>query len=131
MTRIIIPLLVLITAYTTMSPNGTLNSTRSETDFSSDAVLRTQIPYIRTRLNYQNGGTLIIYPVGLFTPDAPLVFVTVDADNTEVAGETFTAFITANTTTSATVFVYKVDSSSVVEPASDVVKICVFAFASN
>jgi hypothetical protein len=111
MKRMIIICILLMSMNVTVLPFlGSVNETQILGFASTTVVQRIQCPFFATQLPYVSsgsGGFVAIYPASFF-PLPPLVLVSVTLNGSSNPLDTYLAVVSANSSTSTTVTVYKV-----------------------
>jgi len=126
MKRIILSTLLIITHIHCLEfeRGGTMNFITSMLGQGAISIIPTA--FITNRQDYTNGGLTFAYN----TPfnNIPRVLITIELNNAPSPTDTYSAVISANSTTSVTVLVYKISNGgTVVEASSNEVKITMFA----
>lgn len=104
--------------------DGTINFITSPLGQGAISIVPT--PFLTNRQDYVNGGLTFTFNTP-FT-NIPRVLITVELNNAPTATDTYAAVISANSTSSVTVLVYKVSNGgTVTEAATNEVKVTIFA----
>ena len=104
--------------------NGTINFTRAVLGQGAISILPRMI--LMNRQDYTNGGLTFTYDVPFI--NIPRVLITIELNNPPSPTETYSAVISANSSTSVTVMVYKISSGgAVAEALTSEVKVTIFA----
>ena len=120
--------LILITALTlqNITSYSVMTIAKITVEIEADGMIQRFPSTIATEeLSYVAGGVVFNYPIDTYTI-APNVAITVAAAP-HASSITYTAELTANSTTSSTVRVYKISGGSVTEAASGEVNVIISA----
>jgi len=87
------------------------------------------LPFFFSNANYTSGGIVFTYQTDWFS-QAPIVFLTISPNVSHQSNVTYTAEVSANSATQATVTVYRVTGGRVLEASSsDSINVALFAIA--